>query len=63
MNPDHMFRTVLILWALPWFPVALFYRVRSLASREKLGRQQEGLQIFVTLPVATQKRFHRLLQP
>ena len=49
LNPDHTFRAVLILWALLWFPVALFYRVRSLASREKLDRRQEGLPILLTL--------------
>ncbi len=43
MNPDHIFRAVLVFWALLWFPVALFYRVRPLAWREKLDRRQEGL--------------------
>lgn len=49
INPDQTFRIVLLLWALLWFPVALFYRVRSLASREKLDRRKEGLLILLTL--------------
>jgi protein-S-isoprenylcysteine O-methyltransferase Ste14 len=49
MNPDHTFRTVLLIWILLWFPVAFLYRARSLASREKLDRRQEGLPILVTL--------------
>ena len=49
MNPDYTFRTVILVWLLLWFPVALFYRVRSLASREKLDRGQEGLPILLTL--------------
>jgi protein-S-isoprenylcysteine O-methyltransferase Ste14 len=40
---------VLALWALLWFPIALFYRVRSLASGEKLDRRKEGLPILLTL--------------
>src|SRR6516165_6033363 len=49
MNPDQTFRTVMALWVLLWLPVAVFYRVRSLASGEKLDRRQEGLPILVTL--------------
>ena len=49
MNPDQTFRIVLLLWALLWFPVALSYRIRSLATREKLDRRQEGLLILLTL--------------
>jgi protein-S-isoprenylcysteine O-methyltransferase Ste14 len=49
MNPDHTFRNVLLLWALLWFPDALFYRIRSLASVEKLDRRKEGLPILLTL--------------
>ena len=54
MNPDQLFRTVLALWALFHFPVAIFYRVRSLASREKLDRRKEGWPILLTLrPLGT----------
>jgi protein-S-isoprenylcysteine O-methyltransferase Ste14 len=49
MNPDQTFRTVMALWVLLWLPVAVFYRVRSLASGEKLDRRQEGLPILLTL--------------
>jgi hypothetical protein len=35
--------------ALLWFPVALFYRVRSLASGEKIDRRKEGWLCLSTL--------------
>ena len=49
MSPDEIFRVVISLWALLWLPVALYYRVRSLASGEKLDRRQEGWPILLTL--------------
>lgn len=49
VNPDHTFRTVMLVWALLWLPAALFYRIRSLASGEKLDRRAEGLPILLTL--------------
>src|SRR5215831_16305723 len=49
MNPDYTFRTVMLVWALLWFPAALFYRVRSLSSSEKLDRRPEGLLFLLTL--------------
>jgi protein-S-isoprenylcysteine O-methyltransferase Ste14 len=49
MNYDHTFRNVILLWVILFFPVALFYRIKSLASGEKLDRRQEGWPILMTL--------------
>jgi protein-S-isoprenylcysteine O-methyltransferase Ste14 len=49
MDADHTFRIVIALWALLWLPVAIFYRVRSQASGERLDRRQEGWPMLLTL--------------
>ncbi len=49
MNPDHNFRIVIVVWVLLWVPAAVFYRVRSQRSGEKLDRRAEGLPILLTL--------------
>ncbi len=49
MNHDHIFRIVILLWAMLFFPVALFYRIKSLATGEKLDRRQEGWAVLLTL--------------
>jgi len=53
MNHDPTFRMVLIVGALAVFPIALYHRLKSQATGEKLDRRQEGLFILFTLrPVA-----------
>lgn len=49
MNDDQTFRLVLLLGFLLFFPVGVYFRVRSQATREKLDRRQEGLFILVAL--------------
>jgi len=49
MSADEPFRTVLAAAMVLLFPVALFYRIRSQATRERLDRRQEGLFILATL--------------
>ncbi len=49
MNHDHTLRAVQIVGFLILIPIALFYRIRSQATREKLDRRQEGVFIMVTL--------------
>ena len=46
---DQTFRLILALGMAAFLPVALYHRVRSQASREKLDRRQEGLFILLTL--------------
>ncbi len=48
MDQDLTFRTVLIVGFLFVFPIALYYRLRSQATGERLDRRQEGLFILVT---------------
>ena len=48
MNEDHTFRAAQIVGFLILVPIALFYRIRSQATREKLDRRQEGVFIMVT---------------
>ena len=45
----EMLRASLILGALILAPIALYYRIKSQATREKLDRHQEGLFILLTL--------------
>jgi len=53
MNDDQTFRAVLLVILLVVFPVGIYYRLQSQATREKLDRWQEGLFILATLrPVA-----------
>lgn len=49
MNQDQTFRSVLIVGFLVVLPIALYYRLRSQATGEKLDRRQEGLFILATL--------------
>ena len=49
MSDDQLFRTILVVSALLVLPVAIFHRVRSQATGEKLDRWQEGPFILFTL--------------
>ncbi len=49
MADDQTFRLILALGMVAFLPVALYHRVRSQASGEKLDRRQEGLFILLTL--------------
>ena len=49
MDHDQTFRLILIVGFLILFPIALYYRIKSQASGEKLDRRQEGLFILFTL--------------
>jgi protein-S-isoprenylcysteine O-methyltransferase Ste14 len=49
MNLDQTFRMILIVGSLLVFPVAIYHRLRSQATREKLDRWQEGPFILFTL--------------
>jgi protein-S-isoprenylcysteine O-methyltransferase Ste14 len=49
MNHDQTFRTVLVLSSVVVFPIALYHRLESQATGEKLDRRQEGLFILLTL--------------
>ena len=48
-DSDVTFRTVLLFGAALLLPAALYYRLKSQASGEKLDRRQEGLFLLVTL--------------
>jgi hypothetical protein len=53
MPQDSLFRWIMCGGVAVVLPIALFYRIRSQATRERLDRQQEGLFILLTLrPVA-----------
>ena len=49
MNNDETFRWVLVVGSLIVVPIAVYYRLRSQATGEKLDRRQEGLFILFTL--------------
>lgn len=49
MNSDQTFRFVLTTAAVILFPILLYYRIRSQATRERLDRWQEGPFILLTL--------------
>ncbi len=49
MNHDQTFRAVLIIGSLIVLPIAMYHRLRSQATGERLDRRQEGLFILVTL--------------
>lgn len=49
MNHDQTFRVLLIVGFLITLPIAIYYRVKSQATREKLDRTQEGIFILATL--------------
>ena len=53
MQDDTVFRIIIVTGAAVIFPIALYYRVKSMASGEKLDRRAEGLFILLTLrPIA-----------
>lgn len=49
MNDEQPFRMFLIVGFAVVFPIAMFYRFKSQATREKLDRRQEGWFILATL--------------
>ena len=49
MNQDQTFRSVLIVYFLVVLPIAVYYRLKSQATGEKLDRRQEGLFMLATL--------------
>jgi protein-S-isoprenylcysteine O-methyltransferase Ste14 len=49
MNHDQTFRVLLIVAFLITLPIAIYYRVKSQATGEKLDRTQEGIFILATL--------------
>jgi protein-S-isoprenylcysteine O-methyltransferase Ste14 len=49
MNQDQTFRVVLIVFSLLLFPITVYHRLKSQATREKLDRRQEGVFILFTL--------------
>src|SRR5262249_3477867 len=52
MTSEDTFRWVLLAGLLVLLPVALYHRIRSLSTRERLDRMQEGLPILITLRLA-----------
>ncbi len=53
MQNEDIFRLVLILGFVAVFPIALYHRLKSHASKEKLDRRAEGLFVLLTLrPIA-----------
>jgi protein-S-isoprenylcysteine O-methyltransferase Ste14 len=49
MNLDAAFQRILLAGFLCVIPIALYYRIKSMATGEKLDRRQEGLFILATL--------------
>jgi protein-S-isoprenylcysteine O-methyltransferase Ste14 len=49
MGDDQTFRLIMLVGFLAFLPVALFYRIRSQMTGEKLDRRQEGIFILITL--------------
>ena len=49
MADDHTFRIILVVGLLAFMPIAVYRRVRSQATGEKLDRRQEGLLILIAL--------------
>ena len=49
MNQDATFRTLLIIGFFAVAPIAVYHRIRSQATGEKLDRRQEGLCMLATL--------------
>lgn len=49
MHDDQLFRAILACGLAVVLPVAIYHRVRSQASRERLDRRREGLFILFTL--------------
>lgn len=49
MQDDNIFRFILILGSAVVYPIAIYHRLKSQASGEKLNRRAEGIFILVTL--------------
>jgi protein-S-isoprenylcysteine O-methyltransferase Ste14 len=49
MGDDQMFRTALLVILIVAFPIGIYHRVRSQATREPLDRRQEGLFILIAV--------------
>lgn len=49
MADEQTFRTILIIFSLLLFPIALYHRIKSQATGESLDRWQEGRLILFTL--------------
>ena len=49
MGDDSTFRIALLIGMLVFMPIAIYRRVRSQATGEKLDRRQEGYFILLTL--------------
>ena len=49
MQNDNIFRFILILGSAVVFPIAVYHRLKSQTSGEKLNRRAEGIFILVTL--------------
>jgi protein-S-isoprenylcysteine O-methyltransferase Ste14 len=49
LSDDQVFRTALLIIVIGAFPIGLYHRVRSQATREPLDRMQEGLFILIAV--------------
>src|SRR4029453_1561747 len=49
MPLDDTFQKILLIGLILVLPIALYYRIKAQATREKLDRRQEGLFILATL--------------
>jgi protein-S-isoprenylcysteine O-methyltransferase Ste14 len=49
MNDESVFRLIVIIDLAVTLPIALFYRVRSQSTRERLARREEGLFVMIGL--------------
>jgi hypothetical protein len=49
MDPDHTFRSLMVLGFFVLFPTGLYYRLKSQATGERLDRRQEGMFILAAL--------------
>jgi len=49
MSQEQTFRTILIVGFVVLLPIAIYHRIKSQATGEKLDRRQEGLFILATL--------------
>ncbi len=56
MQDELIFRVILVLGFVAVFPIALYYRLKANASKDKLDRRQEGVFILLTLrPIGAAK--------
>jgi hypothetical protein len=49
MTDESVFRSIVIINIALTLPIGLYYRIRSLATREKLARRNEGIFIMIGL--------------